>query len=124
MKIGITSQNFKTITGHAGKARRFMIFELRDDGSLPEIDRWDLPKEMSMHEHHGPEPHLLEQLDILITGGCGQGFRSRLERAGVKVITTSETNPTIALSAASQGKTLPPAEDAHHHHHTHAVSFP
>ena len=27
MKIAVTSQNFSTITQHAGKSRRFLIFE-------------------------------------------------------------------------------------------------
>jgi len=27
MRIGVTSQNFRTITGHAGKTRRFLVFE-------------------------------------------------------------------------------------------------
>jgi hypothetical protein len=26
MRIAVISQNFKTITGHAGKSRRFLIF--------------------------------------------------------------------------------------------------
>ena len=125
MKIGITSQNFRTITGHAGKARRFLIYEPQADGTLQEVDRWDFPKEMSMHEYRSTDPHPVEQLDILITGGCGQGFRSRLERLGVTVIATSETDPLTAAVAASQGESLPPAEENHdHHHHGHSVSFP
>jgi len=27
MKIGVTSQNYKSITGHAGKSRRFIILK-------------------------------------------------------------------------------------------------
>ncbi|MEW8693532.1 MAG: nitrogen fixation protein, partial [Candidatus Thiodiazotropha endolucinida] len=27
MKIAVTSQNFRTITQHAGKTRRFLIYE-------------------------------------------------------------------------------------------------
>ena len=39
MKIGITSQNFRTITGHAGKTRRFLVFEPRADGQIGETGR-------------------------------------------------------------------------------------
>ena len=28
MRIGVTSQNFRTITGHAGKTRRFLIYDV------------------------------------------------------------------------------------------------
>jgi hypothetical protein len=27
MRIAITSQNFRTVTGHAGRAGRFLVFE-------------------------------------------------------------------------------------------------
>ena len=53
MKIGITSQNFRTITGHAGKTRRFLIYADDGSGKAVEIDRLDLPKEMSMHAFRG-----------------------------------------------------------------------
>ena len=46
MKIGVGSQNFRTITGHAGKTRRFLIYEAGQAG-IREIERLDLPKEMS-----------------------------------------------------------------------------
>lgn len=48
MKIGVTSQNFKTITGHAGKTRSFLVFSRDGEGKAIEIDRLDLPKELSV----------------------------------------------------------------------------
>lgn len=42
MRIAVTSQNFKTVTGHAGKSRRFLIYEARP-GADP-VDRFDLPR--------------------------------------------------------------------------------
>jgi predicted Fe-Mo cluster-binding NifX family protein len=107
-KIGVTSQNFRTITGHAGKARRFMVFEQGAQG-VQETERLDLPKEMSMHGYPQDQTHPLDQLDILITVGCGQGFVSKMAARGIKVIPTSETDPMIAASAILEGKLLPPA---------------
>ena len=41
MKIAVTSQNRKTITGHAGKCRKFWIYEIVDkkvvDNTLLEL---------------------------------------------------------------------------------------
>lgn len=103
MKIGITSQNFRTITGHAGKGRRFIIFTAQD-GQLAQVtDRLDLPKEMSMHAWHGDGAHPLFELDYLITAGCGEGFIRRLAREGVQVKTTSETDPMAAAQALLDG---------------------
>jgi len=95
MKIGVTSQNFRTITGHAGKARRFFVFE-DADGELTEVDRLDLPKEMAMHGYNGPEPHPVDALDVLITAGCGDGFKRKMAARGIHVVMTSETDPQEA----------------------------
>ena len=113
MKIGVTSQNFKTITGHAGKTRRFLVFSLDREGRAIETDRLDLPKALSMHEFHGGA-HPIDDLDVLITGGCGDGFRLRMASRGVRVVTTSETDPEKAVTAVLAGLPLPEAEPHSH----------
>ena len=113
MKIGVTSQNFRTITGHAGKTRRFLIYT-PDNGGIPmETDRLDLPKEMSMHEFRGFS-HPLDELDILITGSCGEGFIRRMAAKGVRVLATSETDPAKAAAMVLTGADLP-APKPHSH---------
>lgn len=116
MKIGVTSQNFRSITGHAGKARRFIIFEAdTTSGEINEIERLDLPKGMDIHSFAGVM-HPIEQLDILLTGGCGDGFLRRMAAYGVQVITTSETDPIKAATAVLKGESLPVAEPHTHQH--------
>ncbi len=108
MKIGVTSQNFKTITGHAGKTRRFLIYSKNDQGKWVESERLNLPKEMSLHEFRGLK-HPIEDVDILITAGCGDGFLRKMKSRGVDVITTSEPDPLLATNLFAAGKPLPPA---------------
>jgi predicted Fe-Mo cluster-binding NifX family protein len=103
MKIGITSQNFRTITSHAGKCRRFMIFTVGEDQSIEETDRLDLPLEMSLHAWDGVGEHPLFELDHLITAGCGDGFIRRMAREGVDVKMTSEADPMAAVQALIDG---------------------
>ena len=122
MKIGVTSQNFRTITGHAGKARRFLIFGQDDAGRPVELERLDLPKEMSLHEYHN-EDHPIFEVDFLITAGSGQGFIQRLAAHGVQVITTSETDPNRAAGSVFSGESLPPAAP-NDHQHGHEVVMP
>jgi len=107
MKIGITSQNFRTITGHAGKARRFLIYESSDTGEIRETARWDLPKEMALHAFRG-DAHPLYTLDVLITAGCGEHFLGRLAQYGVRVIRTGEPDPDQAARMLAAGQPLPP----------------
>ena len=113
MKIGITSQNFRTITSHAGKARRFLIFEADTaSGEVKEVQRLDLPKEMAIASFVGEHP--IDQVDVMITGGCGDGFFRKMAMRGVQVIATSETDPIKAAQAVLEGRSLPAAEPHSH----------
>ena len=121
MRIAVTSQNFRTVTGHGGRARRFLVFTPGDDGRVRETERIDLPKEMAFHEFHGNGPHPIDEVDALITGGCGAGFANRLGARGVRVVATGESDPLTAAQALLDGRPLPPPEpeEGHHHHHDH-----
>ena len=115
MKIGITSQNFRSITAHAGKTRRFLVLVQDTMGKPTELERIDLPKEMSLHEYHGDD-HPIFKLDVLVTGSSGDGFIRRMQAHGVQVIATSETDPYKAASSIFAGEDLPPAEPHAHNH--------
>ncbi len=47
---------------------------------------------MSLHEFRGLK-HPIEDVAILITAGCGDGFLRKMKSRGVDVITTSEPDP-------------------------------
>lgn len=114
MKIAVTSQNFRTITGHAGKTRRFLIFDVESGADPQEVERLDLPKEMAFHEFREEGPHPVDGVDVMITGGCGAGFYHRMAARGIRVVATSETDPLSAVRAVAEGKPLPePAPHAH-----------
>jgi len=108
MKVGVTSQNFRTITGHAGKTRRFLVFSEKSPGQWQEFERIDLPREMSMHEFKGTD-HPVDALDVLITAGCGEGFIRKMARRGVEVIQTGESDPEVAVNKLMAGLSLEPA---------------
>lgn len=117
MKIGVTSQNFRTITGHAGKTRRFLVYSVSDNGECHADERLDLDKSMSLHEFKGDE-HPLYSLDVLITSSCGDGFVNRMAANGVKVVATAETDPLTAASQYAKGEALlPPTPHTHDHEH-------
>ena len=119
MRIAVTSQNFKTITGHAGKTRRFLIYELDNAGQMREIDRLDLPAVMSLHEYQG-EDHPLFRLGLTawVTQGAGTGFVQRLARYGIQVHVTSESDPVQAVNRLAGGEPLAPGLP-HEHDHGH-----
>ncbi len=120
MRVAVTSQNFRTVTAHAGKARRFLIYDISNPCSPREIERLDLPKEMSFHEFHG-DHHPIDGVDALVTGGAGEGFVARLGQRGIEVVMCGETDPLQAVKDYIQGtvKPVPPGEHEHGHHHHH-----
>ncbi len=73
MKVAVTSQNFCTVTAHAGKTRRFLIFDISHPCSPREVERLDLDKAMSFHEFRG-SLHPIDGVTALITGGGGGGL--------------------------------------------------
>jgi predicted Fe-Mo cluster-binding NifX family protein len=117
MKIAITSQNFRTITGHGGKARRFLLFDVQSPEEIAEIGRLDLPMEMAMHGFDDRNPHPLDGTDLLITGSAGDGFVARMARRGIRVVRTGETDPLEAIRGCYYGTLKPPVPHDHDHDH-------
>lgn len=97
MKIAVTSQNRKTITEHAGKCRKFWIYEI-DGKTVVKKTMLELAKEQSFHESHGAGPHPLDGIEVLISGGAGQGLIRRLNNMGIRGLVTVETDPDSAVA--------------------------
>ena len=108
MKFAITSQNFRTITPHAGKTRRFLLIEAAAGSEPVEIGRLDLTEDMAMHNFTG-SAHPLNEVQVLIAGSAGPGFIARMKERGVIAVTTSETDPRLAVSAYLAGALRPAA---------------
>lgn len=118
MKIAVTSQNRKTVTGHAGKCRRFWIYEVKDC-EVKDRQLLELAIEETFHERHGGGAHPLDGINVLITGGMGDGLQRRLKQRGILAVATGETDPERAIADWLNGtlKELPPGCHDHHHHH-------
>ncbi|QTR51263.1 NifB/NifX family molybdenum-iron cluster-binding protein [Candidatus Thiothrix anitrata] len=97
MKIGVTSQNLRTVTGHASKARSFLLYEWSAEQAVQPLDSLELSMEMSIHAWDKRGDHPLLALDYLITGPCGKSFINQMKQYGVRVKTTDETDPLLAV---------------------------
>jgi predicted Fe-Mo cluster-binding NifX family protein len=122
VKIAVASQNRKTVTGHAGKCRKFWIYAV-DAGAVTDKTLLELPREQSFHEYHDASPHPLQGAQVLIAGGMGEGLARRLASMGIEALVTPETDPDRAVAAWLAG-TLPlgqpEAHGDHDHPHGHA----
>ena len=125
MRIAVTSQNFRTVTPHAGRARRFLVFEAEAGAEPKEVDRLDLARELAMHDWHGTGAHPLDAVDVLIAGSYGEGFGQRMAARGIVAVRTDQTDPLEAVKDYLAGNYDPAAPGcdeghAHQHRHTHA----
>jgi predicted Fe-Mo cluster-binding NifX family protein len=117
MKIAVTSQNRKSITEHAGRCRKFRLFEI-EDGRIAGTELLEFAKGQSFHESSPHEAHPLDVVDVLISGGMGNGMIQRLRNKGVTGIITSQSDPEIAVMLYLKGK-LQSEEPHEHSHHEH-----
>ena len=116
MRIATTSQNRRDITEHAGRCRKFWVFEIAERRIVGRT-LLELPKESSLHDSAPDAPHPLDGIDLLISGGMGDGLRSRMARKGIETIVTSETDPEAAVLQWLSGSLVECATRAHAHGH-------
>lgn len=98
MRIAVASQNFRTITPHAGVTRRFLVYEAVPGQPLREAARLDLPRQLAMREVARTAPHPLDAVDVVLVGSAGPGFLRRMEERGIAAVVTSETDPLGAVA--------------------------
>lgn len=117
MKIAVASQNRREVTGHAGRCRRFWLFDSTDEQVRPR-ELLELPKEQCFHDLAPGIPAPLEGVDVLIAGGMGDGLSARLGRHGIRVVLTDEKDPVRAVQLWLAGKLAeaPGGGDCHCHH--------
>ena len=124
MEIAVTSQNRKTITEHAGKCRKFWIYEIQE-GSVSGKRLIELPIDQSFHASHHQLAEPLARVNVLITASMGAGLHQRLKQSGILPVITLEEDPDAAVKAFLENDLERlPVDQGHHchehgHHHTH-----
>lgn len=111
MKIAVTSQNRREVTDHAGRCRRFWIYDIGADRKVSGKTMLELPREQSMHETAPTAAHPLDGVDVLISGSMGDGVRRKLAGRGIRAVTTACADPDAAVAGWLDG-TLAPAAPA------------
>ena len=122
MQIAITSQNRRTITEHAGKCRKFWLYDIQLD-QITSKRLVELPIDQSFHGTHHGLPEALSGINVLISGGMGGHLFQRLIRLGVQPLVACEENPDKAVADYLDGclltRSVAPACHDHTHDHEH-----
>lgn len=112
MIVAVASADFLRVSGHAGKARRFLVFKAEDDGRLRELRRVELKREMVFHHYkknfEPGDPHPLSDIQALIATSSGMSFLNRMKRRGVDAVLTAESDPIEAVRAYLTQRLTPP----------------
>lgn len=103
MNIAVSSTDGKTICGHLGKCRSFIIYET--DGK--EIINKYLKNTAGACPSHGGGGHNVSPFDgchAVITQGMGQGMLNGLVQAGIQPVITDQTDPDTAIISFLKGR--------------------
>jgi predicted Fe-Mo cluster-binding NifX family protein len=103
MKIAVASQDRHHITGHTGRCRKFIIYQVANDKILSK-ELLELPEELSFHNSSLHDPHPLDDVAVLINGGMGQGLARRLANKGTMSVITTRKDPDGAVIAYLTGR--------------------
>jgi predicted Fe-Mo cluster-binding NifX family protein len=98
MRIAVVSNDFRTVTPHAGRSQRFLVFEAEPGQPPREVQRLELPQSYILQNYKSDRPHpLLGPVRAVIAGSAGPGVIARLRERGIATVTTTEADPATAI---------------------------
>lgn len=108
MNIAVSTQDFRTISGHAGQARRWLVFAAKEGNEPVVAEQLELPPKLVFHHFKGPGSHPLDAVSVLITRFAGEGFVIKMAKRGIEVRQTRETDARKAVTDYLAGHLAPP----------------
>ncbi|WP_153145875.1 hypothetical protein [Dechloromonas sp. H13] len=109
MKIAIATKDFTEVSGHAGQAREWLLYDLSAHQSnqlLPAPRRIDLAKDEVLHVFADDRAHPLDGVDIVVAHSAGDGFVRHMKKRGTEVLLTGEHDPAVAITRILAGEAL------------------
>ena len=99
MKIAVASSDFQSVSGHAGRAKRWLVFTVDENGVVSAPERIELPGEQVIHYvEENDQPHPLDGIDAMVTLSAGDGFVKHMEKRGTLVAMTAEKDAAKAVA--------------------------
>lgn len=108
MKVAVASSDFTTVTGHAGRARKWLVYEVGEDGTPGTPQRLELASDEVFHYAEDGRPHRLDDVDALIAQSAGESFLKNMEKRGIRPVMTAETDPEKAVRDLLAEHVTPP----------------
>jgi predicted Fe-Mo cluster-binding NifX family protein len=108
MKLAVASHNFTHVSGHAGQARCWLLFDVDQNRTIRQYGTLELTKEQTFHHHKVSTPEPFIGVSVVISTSAGDGFARRLQKRGITVVLTSERDPLQAVRDYVEQSVKPP----------------
>lgn len=108
IKVAITSQNKKTVFEHAGKCTSFLVYHLKNNELIGK-STIEISKDECLHNyfHNDPSENVmvnpLAGVNMLLTGGIGDGAIKKLANEGIATHLIEETDADLAIKKLLNG---------------------
>jgi predicted Fe-Mo cluster-binding NifX family protein len=96
IRVAVASQNRRSVTAHAGRCRRFWVYDLQGGEAGPG-KLVELAKEGTLHALRPGIPPELSDLDVLIAADLCDNLCRRLERHGIEGLASTCATPDEAV---------------------------
>lgn len=106
MRIAVATQDFEQVSGHAGKAREWLVYDCQPGAPLAVPQRVSLEKSQLFHYFDDVGPHPLDGVKLIVAGSAGDGFLRHMGKRGAEVLLTGESDPQVALQKLIAGEAL------------------
>jgi predicted Fe-Mo cluster-binding NifX family protein len=113
IRIAVASRDGKTVAGHIGKCRNWIVFEVKYeepdlDPVVSELQRIELPRALAFHHYKDDRPHPLTECAAVIGASAGESFVKKMARRGIEAVLTAEPDPAAAVRACAEQNVIPP----------------
>jgi len=104
--VAISSQNKKTVFEHAGKCRNFLVYHLVDN-TIKEKKILEISNEETLHNYfqsiNNEINNPLWGINMLLTGGIGDGAIRKLQEIGIQTHIIDEKDPDLVMEKLLNG---------------------
>jgi predicted Fe-Mo cluster-binding NifX family protein len=107
MKIAISSENGVSVSGHAGQARRWLVYQAEPGQGPGPPQCIELARDQVFHHFAGGKPHPLDGVNVIVATSAGDCFLRRMRRLDVEVVLTSQEHIALAVEGVLTGQPLP-----------------
>lgn len=108
MRVAVATKDYRTVAGHAGQARQWLMFETAPDRPPTLVERVELTKPQVIHHWRNEGPHPLDGIAAVITSSAGDGFVRRMEKLGIVTVMTGEVDAAQAVADWAADSVKPP----------------